>query len=288
MPLAVLMDIIPSTRRQAFCLLLLAFSCSFFLRPVDGADLTLADQAHPILKLSYEDGKKNLPGIGVMAKPPPASDAIYVDCDDGREGQCALVSSVASGQDYRSFGAPRAESNAMDNYRARYHQGARFYYRLSFKLPDDALLRDRDISNAKAIEIIWQSKRFKGPPDVFLGIKAGALVLRVTDRLQRTLVPAPVPVDQWVDVDIAAAWSTNEDGKLYAQASHADGSSWPLVEILGPNLRDTEPLSGYLKWGLYRPDVGDAFPAGTIKHDRIEVYLLPEGLTNRGDTDANR
>ncbi|WP_201217712.1 heparin lyase I family protein [Halochromatium roseum] len=238
--------------------------------------------------MSYEDGKENLPGLGVMAKSPSAADAISINCDDGRRGECSLISLVASGQEYRSFGASRAESNAMDNYRARYHQGARFFYRLSFKLPDESLLRKQNASDYKAIEIIWQAKRFNGPPDIFLGIKASALVLRVTDRLQRTLIPSPVPVDQWIDVEIAAAWSTGEDGELYAQASLVGGASWPLVEVHGPNMRDAEPLSGYLKWGLYRPDVSGAFPAGSIKHDRIEIYLLPEGLAEMGSGNAER
>jgi len=260
---------------------LLVWLCAAPSTPALAERMVVPNGALQILSLGYENGRIHAADLGVTAAPPAAGDAIRVDCSTGREGDCSLRSRVGPGEDYLSFGAPRAESSAMGNMRVRYHEGSAFRYRFSFKLEDDGMTEPASVSAGHSIAIIWQFKRFNGRPDVFLGIKSDALVMRVGARDQYELVPASVPVGRWIDVDIEVVWSLTDAGRLQAEASLADGAAWPSVELSGPTLIEQPAPSGYLKWGLYRPDAVGRFKVGTVWHDAIRVYRLAPSVTAR-------
>lgn len=227
----------------------------------------------PILSVDYESGQSQLPGQRVAVVLPPASDAIRTDCTQARSGRCSLLTRVLPTPDYRSQGAWRAESNAMESLPLRYGPGDHFLYRFSLKLADDWNVAPPAPGAPRPVDIVWQFKRFDGPPDMFVAVKAGALVLRVGQTAQLTLLPSPLPAGRWIDLAFDVRWAADQRGMVDVSA-RVQGQPARSLRHAGPNLRDARPQAGYLKWGLYLPDAQSGFAPRTVWHDAIEVYRL--------------
>lgn len=252
-------------RSRCFCLLWTCLPLS-----------VLAEKAATlsVLSVDYESGQSQLPGERVGVVLPPASDAIRTDCTQARSGRCSLLTRVLPTPDYRSQGAWRAESNAMESLSVRYGPGDHFLYRFSLKLADDWDLRPPAPGAPRPVDIVWQFKRFDGPPDMFVAVKAGALVVRVGQKAQLTLLPAPLPAGRWIDLAFDVRWAADQRGTVDVTAQVQGQPSVRTVRHVGPNLRNARPQAGYLKWGLYLPDAQPGFASRTLWHDAIEVYRL--------------
>ncbi len=235
--------------------------------------LTPPVAAMPVLSVDYESGQSQLSGQRGAVVLPAARDAIRTDCTQARSGRCSLATHLLPQPDYRSQGAWRAESNAMESLPVRYGPGDHFLYRFSLKLADDWDLRLPAPGAPRPVDIVWQFKRFDGPPDMFVAVKAGALVLRIGASTQLTLLPAPLPPGRWIDLAFDVRWAADARGEV-AVSARVQGQPARSLRHVGPNLRDARPQAGYLKWGLYLPDAQPGFAPRTLWHDAIEVYRL--------------
>lgn len=229
--------------------------------------------AMPVLSVSYESGQPELSRQQVALVLPAARDAIRTDCTQARSGRCSLVTHLLPQLDYVSQGAWRAESNAMESLAVRYGPGDHFLYRFSLRLADGWDLRPPASGAPRPVDIVWQFKRFDGPPDMFVAVKAGALVLRIGASTQLTLLPAPLPAGRWIDLAFDVRWATDARGEVGVSAQ-VQGQAARGLRHAGPNLRNAKPQAGYLKWGLYLPDAQPGFVPRTVWHDAIEVYRL--------------
>ena len=223
--------------------------------------------------MDYESGQSELSRQKVAVVLPPAHEAIRADCTQARSGRCSLLTRVLPTPDYFSQGAWRAESNAMDSSLVRYSPGDHFLYRFSLKLADDWELKLPAPGSPRPVDIVWQFKRFDGSPDMFVAVKAGALVLRVGSSDQMTLWPAPVPLGQWIDLELDVHWAADARGEVKA-LTKVQGQPARMAHHAGANLRDARAQAGYLKWGLYLPDAQPGFAPRTVWHDAIEVYRM--------------
>lgn len=227
----------------------------------------------PVLSVDYESGQSQLSRQQVALVLPAARDAIRTDCTQARSGRCSLATHLLPQPDYVSQGAWRAESNAMESLPVRYGPGDHFLYRFSLKLADDWDLRPPAPGAPRPVDIVWQFKRFDGPPDMFVAVKAGALVLRIGASTQLTLLPAPLPPGRWIDLAFDVRWAADARGAVGVSAQ-VQGQPARSLRHAGPNLRNAKPQAGYLKWGLYLPDAQPGFAPRTVWHDAIQVYRL--------------
>jgi len=222
----------------------------------------------PLFCLDYETGILTSETTGVAVVTPNAVDAISIDCTLARSGQCSLRSTVSNTPDYISFGAHRAESNTQALRATRYSSGDAIRYAFSLYLPSDWETDSRD-----SIDIIWQFKRFGTYPDMFVAIKGADIVLRLTGDKQETLVKN-YPTGQWIDFRIDVLWSYETRGKVIAAIrQQAEEEFKEIVKIIGANMGDTRPRSGYLKWGIYKPGYKHSTTSRprTVFHDKICV-----------------
>ena len=226
-----------------------------------------------VLNIDYENGAVDDLRQGVAASPPPATDAIRLDCTHGRSGGCALASRLLADSAYMSHGALRAESSSMASLPVRYSAGDVFMYRFSLMFSSDWDNRVPESGKPRVADIVWQFKRFKGPPDMFIAAKGGGLVLRVGPKAQYNLIPAPLPLGCWIDIDIKVHWAADKRGEVEVWSS-IKSTATSRVRHRGPNMRNAAGSSGYLKWGLYKPDDNSNFKPREVWHDMIEVYRL--------------
>ena len=241
----------------------LAFSESLFSK----------DAVKKILFLDYEFGQLELLDQNVVVVLPENINAIQTDCTQARRGRCSQLTQIHPYPDYISQSAWRAETNTMNFLPARYSPGDHFVYRFSIKLADDWDLRLPKEGTSQSVDIIWQFKRFNGPPDMFVAVKSGALVLRISPSSQITLLPAPLPLGRWIDLEFDVHWAVDERGEVDV-LTKVHGQPDLKSHHLGPNLRNSRAQSGYLKWGLYMPDAQSEFTPRTVWHDAIEVLRI--------------
>lgn len=182
-----------------------------------------------------------------------------------------MRSKVRLTNDYVSFGAHRAESDASKEKATLYSAGEHYLYRFSLRLAPQWAYDDRD-----AVDIVWQFKRTSSPPDMFVGVKGQHLVLRIGESAQLLLMD-PVPRGQWIDVTLDVRWATGPEGRLSVTAAAVGGAPGANKEYAGANMRDGRAKAGYLKWGLYKPgQTGkpDTGRESIIWHDDIRVERL--------------
>jgi hypothetical protein len=232
-----------------------------------------AGVAADFLKVDYEDGRINLPEIGVSAVLPNATDAIRATKAFSRSGAYSVRTKVDCTDQYISAGKHRAESDAMKSRSARYNPGDRRRYQFSVMLD-----KDWQMSKTTAVDIIWQFKRTDGGPDMFVGVKRGSIVLRHMKN-QDVLVKSGKP-GMWMDFRFDISWSTGKDGLVECWVrTGKDGQFSKVLTYSGPNIDGTRTKQfGYVKWGLYRPDAElavDVTKARIVYHDDILIADLP-------------
>lgn len=232
--------------------------------------LPLALQAQTLMALGFEEANAAVV-LSEAAEKPKAVDALQVDCTVARSGRCSMRSKVRLTNDYVSFGAHRAESDALKVKPTLYSAGEHYLYQFSLRLAPQWVYDDRD-----AVDIVWQFKRTSSPPDMFVGVKGQHLVLRIGESAQLLLMD-PVPRGQWIDVAVDVRWSPGPQGRVSVTATAAGGAPGSKKEYAGPNMRDGRAKAGFLKWGLYKPGQAGKVDAGResiIWHDDIRVERL--------------
>ncbi len=232
--------------------------------------LPFALQAQTLMALGYEEANAAVV-LSQEAEKPKAADALQVDCTVARSGRCSMRSKVRLTNDYLSFGAHRAESDASKAKATLYSAGERYLYRFSLRLAPQWMYDDRD-----AVDIVWQFKRTSSPPDMFVGVKGQHLVLRIGERAQLLLMD-PVPRGQWIDVTVDVRWSPGPEGRVSVTATPTGGGPGPTKEHMGKNMLDGREKAGYLKWGLYKPGQtgkADGGRESVVWHDDIRVERL--------------
>lgn len=238
----------------------------------------LAAQANPPVPLSAQEiftvgyePTENLATLGATLTTKSATSALKVDCSVARSGKCSVKAFIEKTAASVSAGAYRAESDTMQLLETRYSPGDTLLYRFSLKLPTDW-----DIQPRSSIDIVWQFKRFDGPPDMFVAVKGHSLVLRVGANAQVTLLE-PLPLGSWLDIDLKVRWSARADGQAMGSVQVAGSNLSKSFQYLGPTARNDKPQAAYLKWGLYKPGKTDGsmqFQPRAVWHDDIYVYKL--------------
>ena len=201
--------------------------------------------AAELLKVDYEDGRINLPEIGVSAVLPQATDAIQTTKEFSRSGVYSVRTKVDRTDQYISAGKHRAESDAMKSPSARYNPGDRRRYQLSVMLD-----KDWQVGQTAAVDIIWQFKRTAGGPDMFVAVKRGSIVLRHMED-QDILVKSYKP-GEWMDFRFDISWSAGADGVVECWVrTEKDTEFSKVLTHAGPNMDGKRTKEfGYVKWGL--------------------------------------
>jgi hypothetical protein len=236
------------------------------------AFLLLASLAHaePVLGADYETG--GIDGSpGVSAVPPAARDAITVSSAYARTGERSLRTELRWGPRWVSDGSPRAESNTLKLPASRYGEGDAFRYRFSLLLDPSWTPDARD-----SIDIVFQCKRVKSGPDVFVAVKGRDIVLRSPGGHQVDLVK-DAPLGEWLDFTLDVRWSSGGDGEVRARAARASGAA-AGVTAPGPTLPPgLEGRPGYVKWGLYKHDFDRSTRKAAprvVYHDAVLIERL--------------
>ncbi len=226
-----------------------------------------------LLKVDYDDGQITRPAQGVTAVSPKAADALQATKECARSGTYAIRSKVAVSDDYISAGKHRAESDAMKSKAARYQAGDRRRYQFSVMLD-----KSWQVSKAPTVDIIWQFKRTDGGPDMFVGVKRDAVVLRHMN--EQDVLVKKYKAGEWMDFRFDITWSTGTNGLIEAWVK--TGRQLEFAKMLkhaGPNIdEDRTHQVGYVKWGLYRPgapETTDVTNARIVYHDDILITTLP-------------
>ena len=234
------------------------------------ANPPLPTGAQEVFTLGYES-VENLALVGATMTTKLSLNALKVDCSVARSSKCSMMASIEENLASVSAGAYRAESDTMKLLQTRYSPGDTLFYRFSLKLPADWEIQPRS-----SIDIVWQFKRFDGPPDMFVAVKGNALVLRVGATAQVTLLE-PLPLGRWLDLDLKVHWSNRPDGQVVGIVSAESDAVLHHFSYAGATQRNDKPKAGYLKWGLYKPGKTDGsmqFRPRSVWHDEISVYKL--------------
>lgn len=244
---------------------ILVVTCGF-----SHAENELPRNAILVFSADYENVNFNSEILGVGTGKQFAGDSFTIDCSESRSGNCSIMSKVISNSAYISDEAYRAESDLMAVKGARYSAGETFIYQFSLMIP-----HDWEVDSAGNIDSFWQFKRFNSKPDAFVAAKGDAIVLRVLEGKQITLL-SPLPRGEWIDFRLLVKWSDNDDGIIEVVLS-ISGSDWRSAKLVGVNMWNDKPKAGYIKWGLYKPGKIDGsmiFGTRYVRHDDIRVYKL--------------
>lgn len=226
-----------------------------------------ADREDPdaIVFADFEDGDVDSghPGIG------------HNECCDhsvriagfGRDSDASVRHELRQG-DAPQAGGTRAESDAMRVPEARYGAGDTRYYAFSVYLPDtwehDGLSGD----------IVFQWHNAPSPSEPCEPIKAPSAFLQVHPhgggewRLRLNSDPnpcttpetiekihlglGPIALGEWTDFVFRFEWAYDDSGAVEVWQRTGD-SDWAYTHWEGPNTYNDAHVSGYIKWGVYKP-----------------------------------
>ncbi|WP_074864206.1 heparin lyase I family protein [Lysobacter enzymogenes] len=233
----------------------------------------------PSLRVDYETGTRDSGVPALTLSGASAADAEFVATDLPRSGRFAIGHKVAlDAPAYVSNDAPRSETASNRAANGTYRPGDHRRYTVS------VLLKDWEDWNrvSAPLDIVWQFKHVGGGPDVSIGVKRNALVLRYGASGQIVLVDDIRPYDnRWIDLRMDVLWSRANDGYFTADV-RLDGETDYTRKADLRGLATFDPRFagefGYLKWGLYRADSRSANGDARIRvayHDDITAVALP-------------
>lgn len=205
---------------------------------------------------------------------PPANDAAIRSGTVSRGGKYSIRHKIANADEYISHNAHRAESTTMHNSALRYSKGDHFRYQFSVYLP-----ANWEIDSRESVDIFWQFKRFGGGPDMFVAVKGSDIVLRsngLDNRRQDPLV-RNYKAGRWYDFRFDISWSAEADGQVKVFVKSGDDKGYvETASFSGSNMQNEKENSGYLKWGIYKPDfnLSKTKNARVLYHDQISVTNL--------------
>ena len=173
-------------------------------------------------------------------------DIVKITSEDANSGNFSIKTMVGTSSNYISYGKPRAESSTIRLKESLYSEDEIWEYKFSVMLSKKWFL-----DKSSGTEIIWQFKRFNSPPDAFIAVKGDRIVFRYSDKqivLFETIRPSI-----WMNFVIYINWSSTNFGAIEIKYKFKD-ENLKFIELEGANMRNNKSKSGYLKWGLYRPD----------------------------------
>jgi hypothetical protein len=202
---------------------------------------------------------------------PEASDSLVVDCNIGYLSPCSLRTTIRGGKEYITFNAYRIEVSTERLPKTFYTNGDVFRYRFSFNLSSDWVF---DVNNSSSI--IWQFKRTSASPDMFISIYKGQLILRAVGGVSIVLLKS-IPKSTWITLSMNVAWSIKDDGRVSVSVLDENASELNFVSFQGRNMQNVVGSKGYLKWGLYMPDIKEwVAPSSnwSLLHDGVEIIKV--------------
>jgi len=235
---------------------------------------TLAPQAasgaspYTVMQLDFENGLAHVNKQGIAVTLPKASNAIVVDCVNARTGRCSMRTEIDNTPEYISHAAHRAESDSHLIKETLYSEFDQMRYGFSLYVANSW-----ETDSRESIDIIWQFKRTGTQPDIFLAIKGEDIVLRAVGGKQEIIVKN-YPRGKWIDFRLGILWSPGEAGTINAEVRLPPREEFVLAtNMKGQNMVDSRAKSGYIKWGLYKPD----YKNSKVHHPRVvfhdDIYI---------------
>ncbi|WP_052496554.1 heparin lyase I family protein [Pedobacter lusitanus] len=235
-----------------------------------------------LLYINYESGSLNSGISGLNTTNASAPDASYL-VPVAHSGNYAIAHKVTIGDNgYFSDNNWRSESATAQLTAGKYLRGDERRYEFSLLLKD---WKTYVPGMSQAGDIIFQGKLGGGGnPAWYFMTKRNAIVFRMpnNDR-QETIIPDFTSyINQWLDFRVDVKWVDGPTGyyKVYKKLpGEADYTLIWHIENFHTFLPDNpNAVSGYNKWGLYRP--GQSLANGDVAtriiyHDDIRIIQLP-------------
>jgi len=198
----------------------------------------------------------------------------YTTSENASTGKYSLKTSVGSTDEFVSYGSPRAESSTIRINETLYSEGEKWEYAFSILIPNSW-----KVDNDRAAEIVWQFKRFNSPPDGFLAIKGESLVFRYIDK--QVILYKNIKKSTWINIIFFIKWSKETIGETIIKYRYKN-ESYNYLKINDANLRNSKPKSGYVKWGLYRPDCSQ------VKNNPCSKFLAEDRIIYHDDINIKK
>lgn len=235
-----------------------------------------------LLVVNYESGTINSGISNLNTTNATAADASYI-VSPGRTGAYAIAHKVVLGDSsYFSDNHWRSESATANIPEGKHKPGDERRYEFSLLLKDWQSFVTGD---SEAGDIIFQGKLGGGGnPAFYLMTKRNTIAFRApNNNLQTNILTDYRPyINQWIDFRIDVLWSDTTSGyyKVYMKLPGQSDYSlkWEIHNFQTWMPDNPLAVSGYLKWGLYRP--GQSLANGDITtriiyHDDIRIIQLP-------------
>lgn len=235
-----------------------------------------------LLLVNYESGTLNSGIPNLDTTNATAADAAYI-VSPGRTGNYAIAHKVVLGDSaYFSNEHWRSESATASIPEGKHQPGDERRYEVSLLLKD---WQPFVAGNSTAGDIIFQGKLGGGGnPAFYLMTKRNTIAFRAPNNDFQTNILADYRpyINQWIDFRIDVLWSDTTTGYYKVSMKLPGQSDYSLIWQIDhfQTWKPDNPLavSGYLKWGLYRPDQsvanGDVITR-IIYHDDIRIIQLP-------------
>ena len=234
-----------------------------------------------LLSVNYDNGLLNsgIPNLEVTDATAP--DAAYM-VSPGRSGTYAIAHKVVLGDSsYFSDEHWRSESATNAVAAGKFVPGDERRYEFSVLLKD---WTPYTTGMPASGDIIFQAKLGGGGnPAWYFMTKRNAIAFRDPNaNLQTNIVADYRPyINQWMDFRVDVLWANTATGymKVYSKLPGQTDYTliWQISNFQTWNPDNPNAVTGYMKWGLYRPDEsvanGDVLTR-VIYHDSIKIYNI--------------
>lgn len=235
-----------------------------------------------LLVADYESGTLNSGIPDLDTTNATAADAAYM-VTPGRTGNYAIAHKVVLGDSsYFSDNHWRSESATAQIPEGKHRPGDERRYEVSLLLKD---WQSYVAGDSQAGDIIFQGKLGGGGnPAFYLMTKRNTIAFRAPNNDLQTTILSDYRsyINQWLDFRIDVLWADSPTGyyKVYMRLPGQTDYSliWEIHNFQTWLPDNPAAVSGYLKWGLYRP--GESLANGDVQtriiyHDDIRIIQLP-------------
>ena len=235
-----------------------------------------------LLDINYETGTLNSGISNLNTTDATAADASYI-VSPGRAGDYAIAHKVnLADSTYFSDNHFRSESATANVPEGKHKPGDHRRYEFSLLLKD---WTPYTTGMTQTGDIIFQGKLGGGGnPAWYFMTKRNSITFRMpNENLQATIVgDYRNHINKWMDFKVEVLWADTPTGyyKIYSRLPGQTNYTlvWEIHDFKTWNPDNPNAVSGYLKWGLYRPNSSMAngdVQTRIIYHDEIRVYQLP-------------
>jgi hypothetical protein len=243
------------------------------LIPADGDTLVF---------VNYESGTLNSGIIGLTTTHATGPEASYL-VSPGRTGSYGIAHKVTLGDStYFSDNNWRSESATDQLTAGKFFPADQRRYEFSLLLKD---WTPYTTGMSEAGDIIFQGKLGGGGnPAWYFMTKRNSITFRMpNNNLQQTIIADFRPfINQWLDFRVDVKWADGPSGyyKVYRKLPGETNYTliWEIDNFHTYLPDNPNSISGYSKWGLYRPGQSAApgyVPTRIIYHDDIRIIQLP-------------